>query len=105
VTARARDGAVIPIFVRKALGGEPLTIAGDVASTRVVIGAGEKRDLVVAGSVGEAAPSSARIDAMLEVSTAFWQEWIGYCRYEGPYRDVVGRSALLLAPPRDVLEH
>lgn len=26
---RARDGAVIPIFVRKALSGEPLTIAGD----------------------------------------------------------------------------
>lgn len=26
---RARDGAVIPIFVKKALNGEPLTIAGD----------------------------------------------------------------------------
>lgn len=26
---RARDGAVIPIFVKKALAGEPLTIAGD----------------------------------------------------------------------------
>lgn len=26
---RARDGAVIPIFVRKAMSGEPLTIAGD----------------------------------------------------------------------------
>jgi UDP-glucose 4-epimerase len=26
---RARDGAVIPIFVRKALSGQPLTIAGD----------------------------------------------------------------------------
>lgn len=26
---RARDGAVIPIFVRKALAGEPITIAGD----------------------------------------------------------------------------
>jgi UDP-glucose 4-epimerase len=26
---RARDGAVVPIFVRKALNGEPLTIAGD----------------------------------------------------------------------------
>jgi len=26
---RARDGAVIPIFVKKAINGEPLTIAGD----------------------------------------------------------------------------
>ena len=31
---RARDGAVIPIFVRKALNGEPLTIAGDGAQFR-----------------------------------------------------------------------
>lgn len=31
---RARDGAVIPIFVRKALAGEPLTIAGDGSQFR-----------------------------------------------------------------------
>lgn len=31
---RARDGAVIPIFVRKAINGEPLTIAGDGAQFR-----------------------------------------------------------------------
>lgn len=31
---RGRDGAVIPIFVRKALNGEPLTIAGDGSQFR-----------------------------------------------------------------------
>ena len=31
---RARDGAVIPIFVRKAINGEPLTIAGDGSQFR-----------------------------------------------------------------------
>ena len=31
---RARDGAVIPIFVKKALNGEPLTIAGDGSQYR-----------------------------------------------------------------------
>ena len=31
---RARDGAVIPIFVRKAMNGEPLTIAGDGSQFR-----------------------------------------------------------------------
>jgi len=31
---RAREGAVIPIFVKKALNGEPLTIAGDGAQYR-----------------------------------------------------------------------
>lgn len=31
---RARDGAVVPIFVKKALSGEPLTIAGDGSQFR-----------------------------------------------------------------------
>jgi UDP-glucose 4-epimerase len=31
---RARDGAVVPIFVKKALNGEPLTIAGDGSQFR-----------------------------------------------------------------------
>lgn len=31
---RARDGAVIPIFVKKALSGEPLTVAGDGSQYR-----------------------------------------------------------------------
>jgi UDP-glucose 4-epimerase len=31
---RARDGAVVPIFVRKAMNGEPLTIAGDGSQFR-----------------------------------------------------------------------
>jgi UDP-glucose 4-epimerase len=31
---RARDGAVVPIFVRKAINGEPLTIAGDGSQFR-----------------------------------------------------------------------
>lgn len=34
---RARDGAVIPIFVRKALNGEPITIAGDGSQFRKFI--------------------------------------------------------------------
>lgn len=34
---RARDGAVIPIFVRKALNGQPLTIAGDGSQFRKFI--------------------------------------------------------------------
>lgn len=34
---RARDGAVIPIFVRKAMNGEPLTIAGDGSQFRKFI--------------------------------------------------------------------
>ncbi len=37
-----------------------------------------------------------RLQGWLDVTTAFWREWSDYCRYDGPYRDQVMRSALAL---------
>jgi UDP-glucose 4-epimerase len=45
---RARPAAVLPIFVRKALAGEPLTIAGDGAQTRRFVYVEDLADGVVA---------------------------------------------------------
>ncbi len=56
--------------------------------------AGEHRYLVLAPP--DAAPSEARIDELQRVTTAFWREWIGYCRYRGPWKELVQRSALAL---------
>ena len=32
----------------------------------------------------------------LDDTTAYWQRWSGHCRYDGPHRDAVRRSALVL---------
>lgn len=31
-----------------------------------------------------------------DITTAFWREWIAYCRYSGPYGAAIERSALVL---------
>ena len=35
-------------------------------------------------------------ERLFEMTRCFWQEWIGYNRYRGPYADAVARSALAL---------
>jgi GH15 family glucan-1,4-alpha-glucosidase len=36
------------------------------------------------------------IERTLESTVAYWSEWAGRCEYQGPHRDVVVRSALVL---------
>jgi GH15 family glucan-1,4-alpha-glucosidase len=42
------------------------------------------------------APLGAEADRRVERSIAWWNEWASSCRYKGPYRDAVVRSALVL---------
>ena len=41
-------------------------------------------------------PSTADADRRLGQTLNYWEEWWSACRYEGPYRDLVRRSALTL---------
>jgi alpha,alpha-trehalase len=72
----------------------PMEFDGDVATGHVTLHGGERRYLILAPS--GSAPTADRVKALHAVTTAFWREWIGYCRYSGPYREAVRRSALLL---------
>jgi hypothetical protein len=73
-----------------------LDTEGDLARTVVEIAAGERYTLVVTpGQVGASSPISSA-PRLLEITRAFWQEWISYCRYDGPYGEAVRRSALAL---------
>jgi hypothetical protein len=38
-------------------------------------------------------PSPESVERLFAITRAFWIEWMGYCRYDGPYRDIVMRSA------------
>lgn len=68
---------------------------GDAAIGHCTLAAGERRPLVVTAGPAQGWPP-ARAAALLEVTRAFWEEWIAYCRYRGPYREAVRRSALAL---------
>ncbi|MEO6363193.1 MAG: glycoside hydrolase family 15 protein, partial [Caldimonas sp.] len=87
-----RAGAELPTLH----GDVEFAIDGDLATATRTIAAGERLDLVLAGNAVEGMSPCARADEFFEVTRAFWEEWIGYCRYRGRHADVVRRSALAL---------
>ncbi len=74
----------------------PFSIEGDHADATLALRAGERRAFIVTASPpGDIAGSDAA-DKLLRITRAFWEEWAAYCRYTGPYRELVLRSALVL---------
>src|SRR5438105_5882012 len=71
-----------------------LTLADAAASATIRLEAGERRYVALAPAADTV--DDATIDALFEVTRAFWTEWIGFCRYDGPYTAQVERSALVL---------
>ena len=76
-----------------------LTVQGPDATARFALRRGERRDFALAFDthapavlphVGDGAT------AAIERSIAFWKEWSSALAYDGPYRDAVLRSALVL---------
>ncbi|HET9448172.1 MAG TPA: glycoside hydrolase family 15 protein, partial [Steroidobacteraceae bacterium] len=66
---------------------------------RITIPAGAKYSFSLSyakGDIGCSAPLGAASDRRLASTLAWWKEWSRRCRYEGPYRNVVMRSALAL---------
>jgi GH15 family glucan-1,4-alpha-glucosidase len=55
-----------------------------------------KRHYLVLAPAGTPGIEPALLDRLERITTAFWREWIGYCRHRGPYADMVRRSALAL---------
>jgi GH15 family glucan-1,4-alpha-glucosidase len=79
----------------------PLVRSEDGATLvgRVRMQAGDARWLSFAYDHYEACvipPLGAGAQARLDATIAWWQQWSGRCRYDGPYRALVVRSALAL---------
>jgi GH15 family glucan-1,4-alpha-glucosidase len=90
-------------------GARMLALATDMTSLTAVtpcgiggterLAAGERRYLSMTYAHGMPmvfAPIGADADRRIERSIAWWTEWFSTCGYDGPYRDAVGRSALVL---------
>ena len=72
------------------------TLSGDRARATLVVASGECHDQVLASARVEGESPCVRVEEFLATTRAFWEEWIGYCRYEGPHRAMMHRSALVL---------
>jgi GH15 family glucan-1,4-alpha-glucosidase len=72
---------------------------GASASASTVLRAGERRYASLAFSDSEPAvipPLGAEADRRIDTSIEWWRAWAARCRYDGPYRAFVVRSALVL---------
>lgn len=77
----------------------PFVIDGPTARAAFTLRAGERRDFAL--GYDEHSPAvmphlGREADLQLEMSLSFWREWSSAFRYDGPYRDAVMRSALVL---------
>jgi alpha,alpha-trehalase len=73
----------------------PVSLGVHGAVATFVLGQGDRRSFAV--TPRDPAPGwRPRIDDWLATTRAFWREWSEYCRYQGPYREAVLRSALAL---------
>ncbi|MEO5764719.1 MAG: glycoside hydrolase family 15 protein [Casimicrobiaceae bacterium] len=71
-------------------------LRGDCANAVIDVAAGARHDFVLADNTVEGEFPCGRADEFFATTRAFWEEWIGYCRYRGPHEAMVRRSALAL---------
>jgi GH15 family glucan-1,4-alpha-glucosidase len=69
---------------------------GAAATAECELSPGQRLLTVVTSKFAGPLELAAVVDRYLAVTRAFWSEWSGYCRYKGPYRESVLRSALAL---------
>lgn len=77
----------------------PLQSTGDgSAYARFVVKAGERVDfcLYFDGEAPDPDSDCNQFDRKLDETLNFWHEWANRCTYQGPYRELVLRSALVL---------
>jgi GH15 family glucan-1,4-alpha-glucosidase len=76
--------------------GQRFSMAGPAATATVTLGPGEGLDLLLEWGGRPQPPAEGEADRLLEDTAAYWRSWLRRSRYQGRYREVVERSALVL---------
>lgn len=72
------------------------SVAGPAATATVTLEPGEGLDLLLEWGGRPQPPAEGEADRLLEDTVVFWRSWLRRSRYQGRYREVVERSALVL---------
>jgi GH15 family glucan-1,4-alpha-glucosidase len=78
----------------------PLESTGDGVRARFEVGEGDEFDIVMEGREG----GTVRLDPLhpteaeqlFDETVRYWRRWLGHCTYQGRWREMVERSALVL---------
>jgi GH15 family glucan-1,4-alpha-glucosidase len=75
-----------------------LDVGDGVISGTVKLDAGERLDQALAFSRQAPAdlPTLGTLDLIQELTDTYWRDWAARCQYQGPYQEIVQRSALAL---------
>ncbi len=76
--------------------GQRFSVAGPAASAELTLGPGEGLDLLLEWSGRPQPPGEEEAERLLDYTVTYWRRWLRHSRYQGRYRDVVERSALVL---------
>ncbi len=71
-------------------------LTDDVSEAVLTLRSGQELRLALSSEQIEPRGALDRIARYRAITTAFWREWIGYCRYRGPYAEQVKRSLLTI---------
>lgn len=74
----------------------PFSLDGDKAKADVELKSGNRLSFSVSAEALDHPPTPDLMARLHGITQAFWEEWADYCRYRGPYREEVVRSALVL---------
>ena len=76
----------------------PLEVSGGRIGATVPVSAGQAVSLILAYNGNEPAvfPPLTEVPRLIEETDAYWKTWAGKLNYEGPHREEVVRSALVL---------
>ena len=80
-------------------GSHPTTLENGAAIVDFTLSAGERLHLVLTQGADDAAEAVAGLSGAmrrLQATIHYWQRWSSRCRYDGPHREAVRRSALVL---------